>query len=916
MASILLAVILLAGCGPVSETSAVTAVKAALKNRNSKDAVVRAKAALTEHPSSPELRLLLGAALLEAGDYIAAEVELRKAKALGISPNQWAPPLARAMLLRLQFKRVVDELASLKLDDPAARADLDTAVAASFAGLGDAERAKAMTAANLRAVPDHVPTQLLRARLLARPDTLDEALGLVDSVLTRDAANGEAWQLAGDLQLFGKGDLLKAEAAYHKVLSNQPTDVSAHSSLILLHMAKSDLGAARRQLELLREAQPRHPQTTYLTARINFLDGQAIKARELIQQLLRTAPNNVAWLEFAAAVELKLNSPRQAEIHLVRALAESPQLPVARRLLTEAYLRAGKPQKAIEAIRPNLDGPAPDAMSFNLAAEAYMLSGDIAKAEEFFKRASAAAPQDSQYKTAVALISMSRNRPEQAFAELRNIAASTPDIVPDMSLIQALLRRNRLDEALQAIDGLEQKVPEKPTAANLRGRVQMLRRDLAGARQSFEKALAKDPIFLPAIASLAAIDLAEGKPDSAENRYESILKIDPKSAGAYLALADLKRRANAPKEVIVVLLDKAVQTNPSDSAPRLALISHLLGQREMKSALTAAQTAVAAIPDNPELLEVQGNVQLAAGEVSQAITTYNKASGLSPKSIKILLRLADAYHIAKDNAAAERAVKRALGVDPTDITAQRALIVLSARTQQPQRALGLARDIQSQHPNSSVGFAIEGDLHLESKNTEAAIKAYRKGLSLANPGSIPTRLYAALLNSKDTVEAARFASDWIRQHPNDLVLRLYLANRALLNEDLPVAEDLYTGIVKVNPRVALAWNNLAWVTAKLGKPGATEMAQSALKLEPENPQILDTLAFAHATYQQWPQAIQALRSAIAQSPDEPALRLNLAKTLLKSGDTANSKAELSRLAKLGVAFPQQAEVSDLLRKLE
>ncbi|MBB2488250.1 PEP-CTERM system TPR-repeat protein PrsT, partial [Mitsuaria sp. WAJ17] len=105
---------------------------------------------------------------------------------------------------------------------------------------------------------------------------------------------------------------------------------------------------------------------------------------------------------------------------------------------------------------------------------------------------------------------------DTGFADLRNIAATDTGVSADMALISAHVRRRDLDKALAAIDAMERKQADKSIAANLRGQVMLLRKDKAGARKAFEAALAARADFFPAIASLAALDFLEGKPDAAK----------------------------------------------------------------------------------------------------------------------------------------------------------------------------------------------------------------------------------------------------------------------------------------------------------------------------------------------------------------------------------------------------------------
>ena len=52
---------------------------------------------------------------------------------------------------------------------------------------------------------------------------------------------------------------------------------------------------------------------------------------------------------------------------------------------------------------------------------------------------------------------------------------------------------------------------------------------------------------------------------------------------------------------------------------------------------------------------------------------------------------------------------------------------------------------------------------------------------------------------------------------------------------------------------------------------------------------------------------------VASAPDAAQFRLQLAKLHLQAGDKPSARTELATLAKLGSAFPRQAEVAELLK---
>ena len=103
-------------------------------------------------------------------------------------------------------------------------------------------------------------------------------------------------------------------------------------------------------------------------------------------------------------------------------------------------------------------------------------------------------------------------------------------------------------------------------------RILVAKKDTVGARKSFEKAVALNPSYMSAVASLASMDMAENKPDDARKRFETVLTSNPKNSTALLALAKLTLATGGKPEDALALITRAVSGNPSEVRPRLALI--------------------------------------------------------------------------------------------------------------------------------------------------------------------------------------------------------------------------------------------------------------------------------------------------------------------------------------------------------
>jgi putative PEP-CTERM system TPR-repeat lipoprotein len=904
---------LMAGCGNDKPETLIASGKEFLAKNDSKAAVIQFKNALQQNPDLGEARFFLGKALLEGGDARGAEVELRKAYDLKYAPEMTIPLLAKAMLAEGQAKKVVDEFAGTELSGEAA-ASLKTSLNQAYRALGNREAAQAALAAALKAKPDFAPALLAEARVKAAQDDVAGAIAIIDGVLASNAGDPDALMLKGSLLAF-KGDQAPAMEFYRKAVQSKPDHLAAHSAIFSALMQKGELDDAAKQLDEMKKLAPKSLQTLYLETQLAYQRKDYKKTRDISQQLLKVAPDSPLFLQIAGAAEYQLGAYVQAETFLNKALQQAPELSMARRMLVANYLRSGQPAKAINALQSVLDKIDKDPAFLALAGDAYLQSGDPKKAEEYFAKASKLEPDNPARRTSLALASMAQGNVSAATLELEQISRDDKGTIADRALIASYLKRNELDKAMVAIEALQKKTPDDPSTYAMLGRVHLAKKDAAAARQSFEKALALNPAYIPAVGHLATMDIAEKKPADARKRFESVLVTDPKNVTALLALAKLTVPTGGKPEEALALINKAVSSNPTELAPRLALIEFQLASKEPKKAATAAQEALAAIPDKPELLDAAGRAQMQAGDTNQALATYAKLAALQPTSPLADLRTAEIQFASKNNEEAAKSLRKALTIKPGLLEAQRNLILVYLAAGKPNDALVIARDVAKQRPRETVGYAFEGDIQASQKRWPEAVAAYRSGMKQAPSTELAIRLHKTLLASQNANEADKTASDWIKAHPKDVAFRLYLGDVATARKDYPAAIQHYRTVVDQQPENALALNNLAWAAGQLKSPKAIEYAEKANKLAPNQPALMDTLAMLMADKGDTAGAITLLRKALEISPQAAALRLNLARVLISAGKKEEARSELDTLAKMGDKFPEQDEVMRLQKSL-
>jgi putative PEP-CTERM system TPR-repeat lipoprotein len=902
----------LAGCGDNPEKLIASARDHLAKN-DPAAATIELKNALAKDPNLAEARFLLGKALLDSGDLSGAEVELKKAVELKYSADKVAVLMARSQLGRGQFKKVVDDYATVEPADADERAELKTMLGYAYAALGKTEQADAAFGAAATAKPGFAAARLGQARIRLQAADVAGATAIVDDVLSKDPKQVDALVFRAALQAqSGQGEV--ALETYRKVLEVQPTNSVAHSALIMAALQKGKIEEAKAQLEAMQKVLPKSGQTTYMQGMVALQQKNLPLAKESAQTLLRMAPTDPRILQLAGTVEFESRSDLQAQEYLSQALARAPESDFGRTLLVRSYLRTGQIAKALATLQPALEAKQVSPAMLALAGEAYIQAGDAAKAETYFSRASKLDPDNTRNRAALAMIQVGRGD-THAIGELEEIASNDSGASADLALIATSLSQKRYDQALKAIATLEKKQPTNLMVHNLRAAALHGKGDVAGARASLEKALSIDPAYFPAASALARLDLADKKPEQAAARFESVLAKDSKNVQALLALAEMRSREGKNQET-VDLIKRAVAAAPSDATARAALIGYYLRAKDPKNAVSAAQEALLAIPDRPELLDVAGRAMMEAGDLNQATTTYTKLVALLPNTAQPYLRLAEVQLAAKNREAARETLARGLQAQPQSVLLQRGVIIMDVEDKRFDQALKGARAIQKQEPKQAIGYLLEGDVYAAQQVWNEALGAYRNGLAkVPDSADLALRTHAALSASGQTAEAAKFADAWLKAHPKDDGFRLYLAGVAVKRKDYAGAAMQYKRLLETQPNNPAALNDLAWCLGQLGDPKAIAYAEQANRLAPNQPALMDTLGMLQVEQGQATQGIALLRKALEVAPQASDIRFNLARALIKNGDKSGARSELETLAKLGDKFPRQPEVGELLKTL-
>jgi len=875
-------------------------------------ALIVLKNAAQAEPGDAATRYLLAMTYLDTGDALAAEKEARLALKEGHPRPASLAALGRALVLRGEYQKALDEMAGKQ--DAASTALLPVRADAELA-LGRRDEARALFTRALQAAPNSADALVGLGRVAYLDGDAAAAHACAERVLKAAPGNQEALMFQADL-LRAEGQHAQAFAVYDKVLALAPQHRSAHVEKAYLAIGLKRYEMAQAELDTAFKIAPGSLLAVYTQALLDYNRERYGAARDSLHKLLRAAPEHMPSVLLAGAVSLKLGSNYLAEHHLRHYLERHPDNVQARKMLASALLGSGHGQEALGVLQPALAADGQDVQLLAIAGDSHMRVGQYGDAADLFAKASALDPASAPLRTSLGLSRLGKGDAALAVRELQAATTLGPESVQAAAaLVRTELQLGHPDAAEAAATRLLGARPDSAVGHELLGQVAFARKDRAAARAGFERALALDPAYYPAAAGLAQLALDTRDPAAARAVLQGYLAHNKTSLQAMSALAALAASENKPQEA-TRWLEAAAAVDPAAVGPAVNLIAHYLGNKAPDKALALARKLQVANPDNTDLLDLLGKSQLANGLKKDALATYQNLATALPRSAQVLMQVA-ALHLLLDNTMqAENDLKGVLAMQPDFPSAQVELAELYVRKGAPDLALLIAGRMQRLHPQAAAGWQLEGDvLMAKRESAAAALAAYERAFALQPGNALLIKADNALRVAGRKDEAVRRLQQWLAAHPLDARTLAYRAQTLLAQGENRAAADQLEALRKLQPRNPIVLNNLALAYQALDDARALPTAEAALAGAGERADVMDTLAWILVGRGDTARALPLLHKAHALAPRARDIRYHLAAAQYRAGERAAARKTLEELNAGDMRFAQGEEARRLLDKL-
>ena len=459
------------------------------------------------------------------------------------------------------------------------------------------------------------------------------------------------------------------------------------------------------------------------------------------------------------------------------------------------------------------------------------------------------------------------------------------------------------------------------------------------ARSYYEQALQTNPSLGRALTGLGMLAQSENNPVLAREEFRKALKADPYNLRSRVVYANFLASGRHLHKAITTLESVTAKKSDLRIPVKIAEYETLLGENQKAIALLLplAQQKLQ-IPDIDFVLakayEQSGkkedalqmvNALLSMGGVPPVLkigaARIELFEGKAREASKVLDSLGNVpdlpstYSLTQSQVAltlnkpdqAISILTGALSRFPGNIDLALSLADARMSIKQWKPALKIVNGVLAGHPEDIPAIQRKGFLLGKISGTTTQIGFFQR--EAASVAAVEPLYLQSLLADKKLREALSTAKSYLKDHPDNTNVRLFLANLYLRSGKLSDAKRTFKTILAGDPKSLPAVLSLASIAmTEKNYPEAESNFRRALTLSPDNSGLYSALGEVLLAEKQRDAANKAFHSALIFNPENPAAILEVSKSEILSGQGQEALTRLSALLKTPLTKDRKAEV--------
>lgn len=714
-----------------------------------------------------------------------------------------------------------------------------------------------------------------------------------------------------------------AEAQLARIADSLPDDPRPDLMRLEFALAKGNLETARTHWQALDTRGVSGLRMVRAGALLDFSAGQWATAKQALMQVEASGAGDLQSRLTLAELYLHDGESRAAQAILEPIVMAQPNAR-ARQMLAESLVAQRAGSKALEVLAPLTESASSDPVLAALFGRAYLAAGAPERARDWLEIAATKTPEHGLAAAQLGLAELASQREIEGLTRLLATgqragrdAGYGPSLTP--LIIGALLRGNRLEEALAQAYAAQRAAPNDPEPALLLGGLLLASGDLDRAENVFSEYLAEPTAAGAAQLNLARVALADGRVAAAQTRLDALLD-DPDVGGeARLMLAAIEALHLQDPIAAMRTLKSAEMFMPDDPRPTLArgALALNIGQPDM--ARLAAAEILERAPNTSDALLLAARAELALKHPDAAYALLKRLPAPHPNDTPQQVLRAEIALARGQTPAAQAYLDALLQADHPQPESLFKAVAVALRLGDLHRGealqVALAR-LDSGLAHSPLWLKHQGDLaHLRGADMlarSAWLEAFKRGAeTVSSPASPAIEALTQWLehtleqDSADSALKALAAFKSAVLNPHCKIELTRLEARALAADGQPVrAIALAVQYLEQNPSEAQGMRDLAnlyWGRREAGDARrALRFAESAVRSDPNDPDNHATFGRILLEQGQRERARKHLENALIARTDSPALTILLAQAELELGMTQPARDRLQTVLDAGI----------------
>ncbi len=633
--------------------------------------------------------------------------------------------------------------------------------------------------------PNHIEGHILTANILFAQNHRDEALVELNRAVELDPKRVESYLSLARFYIV-TNDQAKAEDIFRRAISINNGSALAHTEYGKFLVQLNRPAEAEAELQKAVEVEPSNRPSRFILASFYLVNRQLDKAEAAFKALVdldKDKPESQALLaDFYSAINRLDDAIRIYQ----DILAKSPDFNQGRYRLGEIMIMRGDTQGATAQIDEVLKKDQHDRQALLLRARMRLQTGrtnELKAAVEDLKDVLRQEPNSKIGLYFMAQANFSLGLIDQARAFAADLERNYPDYLP-AKLLQAQLNlaagdpKGALTLSSDLLSRLIKTAPDRDNSPQLlaemrlktyivRGAAHTQLGNTAAARQDFVAAREIGPRHSDVYINLAAVAMAENKPDEAAGFYENALSIAATDFGALNGLIKLYARRNELGKAHA-RLDQVLSSYPNDASLHY-LKAEIYGfERNQQGAESELRKALELDSNYITAYSALGALFINTKQEDRAIAEFKKIVELSPDNPSAYTIIGMLYDARKDYPAAVENYRKALERDQNAVIAANNLAWLYAVRPEVNgnldEAVRLAQGVVQKNSNIAGFTDTLGWVYYKKALYGVAIEQLQKAVAMdeaaarnANVSPSPTYRYhlGMALKAKGDKEGAK-----------------------------------------------------------------------------------------------------------------------------------------------------------------